>query len=72
MSAFAEGELTGYRRWRVARHLARCEMCAALYQSLLSTLESLRGLGRGEPEPDPNLPGRVIERLENERRPNAG
>jgi anti-sigma factor RsiW len=72
MSAFAEEELTGYRRWRVARHLARCEKCAALYRAFLSTLESLRGLGREEPEPDHDLPGRILERLQSERRPDAG
>jgi anti-sigma factor RsiW len=71
MSAFAEGELTGYRRWRVARHLARCEKCAALYRSFLSTLESLRGLGREEPAPDPDLPARVLERLQDEHRPDT-
>ena len=72
MSAYAEGELTGYRRWRVARHLARCEKCQALYRSFLSTLESLRGLGREEPPPDPDFPARVLERLEDERRSDAG
>jgi Putative zinc-finger len=72
MSAFAEGELTGYRRWRVSRHLARCEMCQALYRSLLTTLDSLRGLGREQPPPDPGFPGRVIERLRDDDRKDAG
>jgi hypothetical protein len=66
MSAYAEGELTGYRRWRVARHLARCEKCQALYRSLLSTLESLRGLGRENPPAEPDFPSRVVERLRRE------
>jgi hypothetical protein len=72
MSAYAEGELTGYRRWRVSRHLARCEMCQALYRSLLATLDSLRGLGREEPPADPELSARVIERLRNEDRETPG
>jgi anti-sigma factor RsiW len=72
MSALAEGELSGYRRWRVARHLARCAKCAALYRSFLSTLESLRGLGREERAPDPDLPARVLERLQDEHRSDAG
>jgi anti-sigma factor RsiW len=72
LSAFAEGELTGYRRWRVARHLARCEKCAALYRSFQATLESLRRLGGEEPAPDPDLPERVLERLQDEQKPNAG
>jgi Putative zinc-finger len=72
MSAYAEGELTGYRRWRVSRHLARCEMCQALYRSLLTTLDSLRTVGREAPPADPDFPGRVIERLRDEDRKDAG
>jgi hypothetical protein len=72
MSAYAEGELTGYGRWRVSRHLARCEMCQALYRSLLGTLDSLRSLGREDPLADPDFPGRVIERLRSDERHDAG
>jgi anti-sigma factor RsiW len=72
MSAFAEGELTGYRRWRVARHLARCKKCQALYRSFLSTLESLRGLGHGEPPADPDFSSRLLKRLRDEDRDDAG
>ena len=72
MSAYAEGELTGYRRWRVSRHLARCEMCQALYRSLLAALDSLRGLGREEPPADPEFPTRVIERLREDDREEPG
>ena len=71
MSAYAEGELSGYRRWRVSRHLARCEMCQALYRSLLTTLDSLRSLGREDPPADPDFPRRVTERLR-EGREDAG
>ncbi|MGH3034089.1 MAG: anti-sigma factor family protein [Gaiellaceae bacterium] len=72
MSAYAEGELTGYRRWRVARHLARCEKCQALYRSFLATLESLRGLSRDEPPADPGFAARVLQRLRDEGRDDAG
>jgi hypothetical protein len=72
MSAYAEGELTGYRRWRVSRHLARCEMCQALYRSFLATLDSLRGLVREEPPADPDFPARVIERLRKDDRDDPG
>ncbi|MGH3032505.1 MAG: anti-sigma factor family protein, partial [Gaiellaceae bacterium] len=72
ISEYAEGELTGYRRWRVARHLERCEKCQALYRSFLTTLESLRGLGREEPPPDPAFAAQVLERLRDEGRDDAG
>jgi hypothetical protein len=71
MSTYAEGELTGYRRWRVARHLERCEKCQALYRSFLKTLESLRGLGREEPPPDPDFASHVLERVRDEGRDDA-
>jgi anti-sigma factor RsiW len=63
MSAFAEGELRGYRGWRVARHLARCAKCQALYRSFLATLASLREIGRHDPPPDEEFVARVTERL---------
>lgn len=63
MSAFAEGELRGYRGWRVARHLTRCAMCQAVYRSFLATLSSLRELGRHDPPPDEEFVARVTERL---------
>jgi hypothetical protein len=68
MSEYAEGELSGYRRWRVARHLARCEKCQALYRSFLATLESLRGLGREEPPSDPDFASQVLKRVREEGR----
>jgi hypothetical protein len=63
MSAVAEGELGGYRGWRVHRHLARCAKCQALYRSFLSTLVALRELGRDDPPPDEDFVARVSERL---------
>lgn len=63
MSAFAEGELRGYRGWRVSRHLARCAKCQAVYRSFLATLASLRELGRHDPPSDEDFVARVTERL---------
>jgi anti-sigma factor RsiW len=69
MSAFAEGELGGYRGWRVSRHLARCHKCQALYRSFLATLASMRELGRLDPPPDEEFVARVTERLTERREP---
>lgn len=63
LSAFAEGELGGYRGWRVSRHLARCAKCQALYRSFLATLASLRELGREDPRADEEFVLRVTARL---------
>ena len=63
MSAYVEGELRGYRRWRVARHLAKCEICGALYRSFLAALANLRLLGRREPPAKPEIADSVVARL---------
>jgi predicted anti-sigma-YlaC factor YlaD len=63
MSEHAEGELRGYTRWRVSRHLAKCEMCRALYRGFLEALERLRKLGRDEPPPKPEIADSVIARI---------
>ena len=66
LSDFVEGELQGWRRWRVARHLARCEYCRAVYQSLLRTLEALRDAAAVEPTPQPAVADAVLERIRRE------
>ncbi len=71
MSAYAEGELRGLRRWRVGRHLARCEICKGVYRAFLATLDGLRNL-RAEPPPDPSLPDSVLERIRRETEPPHG
>jgi hypothetical protein len=71
MSAFADGQLGGYRGWRVARHLARCHKCQALYRSFLTTLASVRELGREDPQPDEEFVLRVTERLRKQSRDDA-
>jgi predicted anti-sigma-YlaC factor YlaD len=63
MSAHAEGELRGYTRWRVTRHLIKCDMCRALYRSFLEALDALRKLGRDEPPPKPEIADSVIARI---------
>ena len=63
MSEHAEGELRGYTRWRVSRHLMKCEMCRALYRSFLDALRGLRALGGQEPPPKPEIAESVIARI---------
>jgi predicted anti-sigma-YlaC factor YlaD len=63
MSEHAEGELRGYTRWRVSRHLVKCDMCRALYRSFLEALAALRKLGRAEPPPKPEIADSVIARI---------
>ncbi len=66
LSELVEGDLKGWRRWRVVRHLARCEHCQAVYRSLLRTLDALREVGNVEPEPQPAVADAVIERIRRE------
>ena len=63
LSEHAEGRLRGLTRWRVSRHLARCEPCRALYRSLLATLSDLHRLRATHPE----LTDDVLERIERPR-----
>jgi predicted anti-sigma-YlaC factor YlaD len=63
MSAYAEGELSGWRRWRVARHLAECDACRSLFRSVLAALDALRVLGRSEPLARPDIADAVVERI---------
>jgi predicted anti-sigma-YlaC factor YlaD len=63
MSEHAEGELRGYTRWRVARHLVKCEMCRALYKSFLEALRGLRVLGSEAPPPKPEIADSVVTRI---------
>ena len=69
MSAHAEGELRGFRRLRVVRHLEACEVCRAIFGTLVATIDALRGLGRIEAEPMPQLADAVVTRIGRERRP---
>jgi predicted anti-sigma-YlaC factor YlaD len=63
LSEHAEGQLRGLTRWRVSRHLARCEPCRALYRSLLATLSDLHRLRATDPERTSELTDDVLERI---------
>jgi predicted anti-sigma-YlaC factor YlaD len=68
LSDYLEGGLGSHTRTRISRHLARCEHCQALLQSLTRTLEQLRSLGRiDQGAPEPATVRAVIERIERER-----
>jgi anti-sigma factor RsiW len=66
LSDLVEGELEGWRRWRVVRHLAKCEHCQAVYRSLLRTLHALRDVAAMKPAPQPALADAVVERIRRE------
>ena len=72
MSAHVEGELRGYTRWRVSRHLVKCDMCRALYRSFLGALRGLRALGRDEPPSKPELADSVAARIRESGRERGG
>jgi predicted anti-sigma-YlaC factor YlaD len=63
MSEHAEGELRGYTRWRVSRHLMKCDMCRALFRSFLDALRGLRALGGQEPPPKPEIADSVVAQI---------
>jgi predicted anti-sigma-YlaC factor YlaD len=68
LSSYLDGDLGGRTRRRVSRHLARCEHCRALLESLTRTLEQLRSLGTMEQAtPAPATVRAIVERIERER-----
>ncbi len=67
MSDYVEGELSGFRYRRLARHLARCERCQAVLRSLRRTLATLGKLRDVEPEPDAALTERVVDQIRDAR-----
>jgi predicted anti-sigma-YlaC factor YlaD len=67
LSDIAEGEARGIRGWRARAHLARCELCQAVYESLLRTLERLRALGDTDRPPSSgSVADAVVERVRHE------
>jgi anti-sigma factor RsiW len=69
LSDFLEDELTPRERRRVVRHLARCERCRAMRESLSRTLDQLRSLGTTEQVTlAPATVSSILERLEIEER----
>lgn len=64
LSDYLEDELTPRERMRIVRHLARCERCRAMRESLSRTLEQLRSLGTIEQvAPAPATVSSVLERI---------
>lgn len=64
LSEYAEGELRGFRLWRVERHLAVCERCSAALRALRETIASLAALGRESELPArPELADAVVARI---------
>jgi hypothetical protein len=51
LSDIADGEARGLRGWRARAHLARCELCQAVYDSLVRTIERLRTLREADRRP---------------------
>lgn len=66
MSDYADAELRGFRRWRVARHLAACDRCRAMYEALVATIRGLRSLRDAEPEARPGFVEGVVARIRSE------
>ena len=73
LSDYLEGDLGARTRRRMMRHLARCQHCQALLESLTRTLEYVRSLGSiDQSSPEPATVRAVIERIEREgRQPGA-
>lgn len=64
MSDYLEGELAERERKRVFRHLARCERCRAVLESLTRALDQLRALGRLDAaQPSSVTVEAVVERI---------
>jgi predicted anti-sigma-YlaC factor YlaD len=67
LSAIAEGEARGIRGWRARAHLARCELCQAVYDSLLRMVERIRALGETDPPPSSgSVADTIVERVRHE------
>jgi predicted anti-sigma-YlaC factor YlaD len=69
LSDFLEDELDARTRRRIVRHLARCERCRAMRESLSRTLEQLRSLGTvAQVATAPATVSSVLERVQREDR----
>jgi anti-sigma factor RsiW len=67
MSDFLEDDLSSRQRARVLRHLARCERCRAMLDSLTRTLHQLQSLARIEHVATaPATVSSVVERIRRE------
>jgi predicted anti-sigma-YlaC factor YlaD len=67
MSDFLEDDLSSRQRVRVLRHLARCERCRAMLDSLTRTLHQLQSLASVEHVATaPATVSSVVERIRRE------
>ncbi len=68
LSDYVDGELHGRTLLRIRRHLARCERCQALLDSLSRTIEELRSLGSDDAAmPSAATVAAVLSRIDRER-----
>jgi predicted anti-sigma-YlaC factor YlaD len=68
LSDYLDGDLGARTRVRVMRHLARCEHCRALLDSLTRTLEQLRSLGTIDQASASATVGAIVDRIERDER----
>ena len=63
-----EGTLRGVRHWRVSAHLAGCDRCRAVLDSLTQAVKQLRQLGETgfAPPESASVAGIVVERIRRE------
>jgi predicted anti-sigma-YlaC factor YlaD len=67
LSDIADGEARGIRGWRARGHLARCELCQAVYESLVRAVERLRALGDTDrPPTSGSVADAVVDRVRRE------
>jgi predicted anti-sigma-YlaC factor YlaD len=67
LSDYIDGDLDAHTRTRIMRHLARCDRCRAMFESLTRTLEQLRSLGVDQVTPTPGTVEAVVEQIRRER-----
>lgn len=68
-SDFLDGELDGGAASRIARHLAKCPLCAAFVRTLRATVELLRSAPPADPPA--GFAERLAARIAQERETNA-
>jgi hypothetical protein len=62
LSAYTDGELSRWSRWKVETHLRYCPECASLHRDLSEVDEVILGLADATPAPE-YLTGAVMRRL---------
>jgi predicted anti-sigma-YlaC factor YlaD len=64
LSDIADGEARDIRGWRARAHLARCERCQAVYESLVRAVERLRALADiDRPPSSASVADAVVDRV---------